>query len=198
MYKGLRVAEKSPEERMADYTAGALLMPLEEVYSILDNNHFLTASPKQRIKLMKKLCRRYGVDMVVAIRWARQVYKLKEYFQLPSYGSLYLEHVFYAHGDDPILFVCKDNKEQRYLCSCYRMSEKWVVCQVSEDTLLALMDEMLTIWEAFEFSHLRFVVTWDGDKYDVQAEGCAECLPKAGEYLGLDKSHIWAYRDRII
>lgn len=66
-------------EQEADYIAGALLMPLEDVYQYLTENHYKEISPRQRVKMAHKLRRRYGVSSVIAVRRIREVYMLKEY-----------------------------------------------------------------------------------------------------------------------
>ncbi len=60
------------------YVAAALLMPLDSVYTYLEENHFRTASPRMRIKITKNLCKTYGVDEIVALRRIREVYMVKE------------------------------------------------------------------------------------------------------------------------
>lgn len=69
---------KALAEQAADYVAAALLMPLDSVYTYLEENHFRTASPRMRIKITKSLCKTYGVDEVVALRRIREVYMVKE------------------------------------------------------------------------------------------------------------------------
>lgn len=65
-------------EQTADYVAAALLMPLDPVYTYLEDHHFRTTSPRMRIKITKSLCRIYGVDEVVALRRIREVYMVKD------------------------------------------------------------------------------------------------------------------------
>jgi len=68
---------KASTEQAADYVAAALLMPLDSVYSYLEENHFRTTSPQMRIKITKSLCKDYGVDKIVALRRIREVYMVK-------------------------------------------------------------------------------------------------------------------------
>lgn len=64
-------------EDAADYTAGALLMPLETVYTFLERHDFQGASKSRRVNLVKKLCAQYGVEPAVALRRIREIYTLK-------------------------------------------------------------------------------------------------------------------------
>ncbi len=68
---------KSEGEQLADYVAAALLMPLEDVYDYLTANHFQTSTPKNKIRITKSLCKRYGVSEMIALRRIREVYALK-------------------------------------------------------------------------------------------------------------------------
>ena len=53
--------------------------------------------------------------------------------------GLILEHAFYEYSE-PILFVCRDYDWNRYLCSCCKLSEEWVLSKVSVSDLLSLVD----------------------------------------------------------
>lgn len=68
---------KDSVEQAADYVAAALLMPLEQVYAYLEDNHFRTAPSRERVKITRKLGKIYGVDMAVALRRIREVYAVK-------------------------------------------------------------------------------------------------------------------------
>lgn len=69
---------KSQTEQLADYTAAALLMPLENVYSFLETNNYIGASTKKRTIMVKHLCKKYGVTEVIALRRVKEVYVLKQ------------------------------------------------------------------------------------------------------------------------
>lgn len=69
---------KSEEELFADYIAAALLMPIEDVYTFLQNHSYRSAPPKVRVKLVNELSKIYGVDPLVAFRRVRQVYAVKD------------------------------------------------------------------------------------------------------------------------
>ena len=77
-YQENNLASGESVDRSVDI-AGALLMPLEDVYQYLTENHYKEISPRQRVKMAHKLRRRYGVSSVIAVRRIREVYMLKEY-----------------------------------------------------------------------------------------------------------------------
>ena len=69
---------KAYVEQAADYVAAALLMPLDQIYAFLVERDYHGASPRKRMKLVRGLCRTYGVDNIIALRRIREVYILKE------------------------------------------------------------------------------------------------------------------------
>ena len=65
-------------EQLADYTAAALLMPLDSVYNLLVENNYLKATTRARMKIVRHLCAKYQVSDVIAIRRIQEVYVLKK------------------------------------------------------------------------------------------------------------------------
>lgn len=64
-------------EQLADYTAAALIMPLEEVYHYLVENRYQTVSARKRTSLVRGLCKKYEVSEIIALRRIHEVYCLK-------------------------------------------------------------------------------------------------------------------------
>lgn len=64
-------------EQLADYTAAALLMPIDSVYDILLKNNYSEANPRKRMKIVRQLCERYQVSDIIALRRIQEVYVLK-------------------------------------------------------------------------------------------------------------------------
>ncbi|MBR3601475.1 MAG: ImmA/IrrE family metallo-endopeptidase [Lachnospiraceae bacterium] len=65
-------------EQVADYTAAALLMPLDSVYNYLKNNNYTKESSKKRVAIVRSLCKIYGVSELIALRRIKEVYELKK------------------------------------------------------------------------------------------------------------------------
>lgn len=123
---------------------------------------------------------------------------MEKYFELPSLGDLFLEHTFYSLDGEPVLFVCKDTSELRYLCSCCQMYEEWVVGQISESILLDLIDDKVTIRGVFEDNcDTRFFVTWDGEEFHLDTDCPYDALPKAGAKLELRRAREGTYRKTL-
>ena len=75
---------KSRREQNADYTAAALLMPIENVYNYLVESDYKNASTRKKVKVIKALCKRYRVSDIIAIRRIREVYAVKESFGISN------------------------------------------------------------------------------------------------------------------
>ena len=70
---------KAQVEQLADYTAAALLMPLDEVYDYLIESNYMDSSARKRIVIIHGLCKTYNVTEVIALRRVKEVYVLKQF-----------------------------------------------------------------------------------------------------------------------
>ena len=69
---------KPKVEQLADYTAVALLMPLNQVYQYLELNNYQSASKGKKKKLVRELCEVYEVSEIIAIRRIKEVYAIQQ------------------------------------------------------------------------------------------------------------------------
>lgn len=69
---------KAEVEQLADYVAAALLMPLDQVYNYLENNHYTTISNRKKVILIRNLCKKYKVTEMIALRRVKEVYVIKQ------------------------------------------------------------------------------------------------------------------------
>lgn len=122
---------------------------------------------------------------------------LKKYFNnIPKIGNLYLEYIFYECGE-PILFICYGNNK-RYLCSCCKLSEKWIVSEITKEEILYLIDNVITIRSLFESNHFTFVIYWNGKSLDINFnDSISDILPDA-KILEISKDKTNDYRKFII
>ena len=105
----------------------------------------------------------------------------KIYFEnIPYIGDLALEHIFYEYGE-PVLFVCRGTNNKRYLCSCCKLSERWILSQVSEEELIQLIDDSISIRSLFEPRvQSPFMLSWDGVSLSAKFDNIMpELLPDA-------------------
>lgn len=69
---------KAEVEQLADYVAAALLMPLDSVYNYLSNHHYADVSNRKKAILIRKLCKKYEVTEMIALRRVKEVYVIKQ------------------------------------------------------------------------------------------------------------------------
>lgn len=110
---------------------------------------------------------------------------------LKGIGDLRLEHTFYEY-EEPILFACVDAKKERYICSCCRLSEQWIVAHVSPDMLIEMMEKKRSLDTMFVDT--PFMLTWDGKELEkIDGTIPQDLLPRAGAYLRLSHEKICEY-----
>jgi len=68
---------KAQIEQLADYTAAALLMPIDSVFNFLRDNNYLDSSARKKVMLVRQLCRDYKVTEMIVLRRIKEVYALK-------------------------------------------------------------------------------------------------------------------------
>lgn len=119
------------------------------------------------------------------------------YYNLPHIGNLMMEHEFYSFGSDPILFVCKDKDNLRYLCSCCHIGDEWVVGQVSEENLIRLIDDRMSIRKVFETCDPLLFVVWNGEDFCLEFDIPDEAFPQAGAFLEMDEEKTGTYRETL-
>lgn len=123
---------------------------------------------------------------------------METYFDHPQEGELLLEYSFYMLNDEPILFVCKNAKGDRFLCSCCQMSKKWVIGKTENQTLLDLTDDKITIREALRRCGSKWIASWDGKNFVYSADVPDDVLPREGTLLELLLEKCGAYREMLV
>ena len=68
---------KAQIEQLADYTAAALLMPVDSVFNFLKDNSYLESSARKRMVLVRQLCKSYRVTEMIVLRRIKEVYALR-------------------------------------------------------------------------------------------------------------------------
>ena len=68
---------KPKMDQLADYTGAALLMPLEQIFEVLVQNDYESASERKRMSIVRKLSKKYHVSEITTIRRVNEVRKLK-------------------------------------------------------------------------------------------------------------------------
>ncbi len=126
---------------------------------------------------------------------------MSAYFEkILSIGDLNLEYVFYEY-EEPVLFVCTDALENRYLCSCCRLGENWIVGRITDSALVDVIDGTETLEGAFRKSSFVFFLVWDGERLDCHLEIPEDAYPRAGaalKLLGQEKAAVADYRAKLV
>lgn len=122
---------------------------------------------------------------------------MSQFANLPQIGTLTLEHTFYEYGE-PVLFVCTDQAANRYLCSCCRLSEEWLIAKTCPKDLIDVIDDALAFSDIFYSKHSSlFFLTWDGDKFSLSNNVPADAYPDVGSYLELPADTTAEYRNML-
>lgn len=116
------------------------------------------------------------------------------------FGNLYLDYIFYEFENEPILFLCKDEKEALFLCLCseIRNGQNWLIKSTDPAELKSLLSEEIDIAFAFMASQELLVITMDlaGNETGmiVQTSKIDRLdLPKDGTLLQCDKDDFERY-----
>lgn len=122
-------------------------------------------------------------------------------FYPPRIDPFETEFVFYKNGHEDILFTARDSEHRKWLCSCCRLGEHWIIVRVSNKDLLDLMDNKLSIRDVFEKHPDRrlFVVfdTYGGIYYKISHGIPESALPVPGAMLDLPEWKIGDYRATV-
>lgn len=84
------------------------------------------------------------------------------YFEkVPHLGNLYLDYVFHEFEGEPILFMCTDNEENLFLCTCFeiRYEQKWLVAECNVETLGELIRKSIDIKTALCKNEMLTTIT---------------------------------------
>ena len=134
--------------------------------------------------------------------WLIMMKSMKELFlkgndrEIPT---LYRDMVF-AESSRPILFTCRDDKEDRYICSCHCADgEKceWIVAPTTCERLIDLLSDKITIRQVFdECENPAFLVTRYADRETPEVRAVAvnelspSILPTAGYYMEAEEGEF--------
>lgn len=97
---------------------------------------------------------------------------MERYFQtISAIGELFIEKILFEFDKEPIVFVCRNYKMDRYLCLCTDSIESysWMVTHVSIDTLIDLLLDKISILQAFKYSSDEvYILDKLGNKTDIR------------------------------
>ena len=79
----------------------------------------------------------------------------KVYFEnIPDIGNLNLDKILFEFEYTPIIFTCRDLKNNFYLCLCVdiRKIQEWIITPISPELLIRMLKNKITIYNAFKQS----------------------------------------------
>ena len=84
------------------------------------------------------------------------------YFEnVASIGNLYLDYVMFSFENEPIVFICSDDKYNPYLCLCseIRIEQKWIITKCSTTILKRLETKEIDLRSALRANDTVMVIT---------------------------------------
>lgn len=127
----------------------------------------------------------------------------KIYFEkVPVIDSLQLEKILFSYENIPILFICVDKNNIRYLCLCDDLidEESWIIVPIPTDTLLDVLNNKITVLSAFKDRKIIIANRgFDEDvKYSIEEYNKIDPdeLPLSDQYLEM-KEYLSDYIDEI-
>ncbi len=119
------------------------------------------------------------------------------YFEnVKNIGNLFIDHIFTYFDDEPIFFVCKDNKDNLYLCLCseIRYEQIWFISKTNISIISKLIKREIDITSSMINSDKMIKITMDIDGKEesivVNTEDLDEFdLPEKGFKLEIDDSN---------
>ena len=116
-------------------------------------------------------------------------------------GDIYIEEELIV-GFEPVLFVCKDKRDNRYLFETYDSAEGvFIFIKISNAELLNLLYNRNTMEDVFRRAAEIYVTDVLDDGLDYTAHSSTQFdgakLPKKGEYFELQSKYICEYIRKI-
>ena len=134
---------------------------------------------------------------------------MKEFIETKTKGRLFIDKILFE-SNIPILFVCKNEKDELFLCVCCQSNNngrKWLVSGVDEETIIKMLSDRISLREAFladDSFRLSVQRTKDGISIGYNEEDWKEesiYLPKKGEYMEAEEGEfdeeIEYYNERL-
>lgn len=122
---------------------------------------------------------------------------------IPNIDSLFMEQILFSFENVPIVFVCVDKKENRYLCVCDDIidEESWLIVKIDNVSLLKILNDDATVLSAFIDKKIiianrkfRQNIKYDMVEYNSINK---DDLPVSDQYLEM-KNSLKVYIEKIL
>ena len=119
----------------------------------------------------------------------------KVYFNdVPNIGDLSLEKVLFSFESIPIVFICTNETNEKFLCLCNDVIEEecWMISKISVSKLLDILYDKITVFNAFKTSDHDIIIATQNQNnliYEVKTfdEIDALDLPDENEFLEMQQ-----------
>lgn len=127
---------------------------------------------------------------------------MENWYYAKDIGQLYIEKIL-VRGDEPVLSVCVDDKNQRYLCMAYEPEMlRFVMIKISTDQLLDMLENKVSMDQTFRRPK-EIYTTEENEDLDSDIDLIltandsksfpTDHLPKAGAYYNLNFTWVKDY-----
>lgn len=113
--------------------------------------------------------------------------------KIPDFQNIILDIILFE-SKYPVLFTCKNEKDIYLFICCLANTEriKWIGTQTSYDNLIELLENRITIRDAFlNVSENKIVIDYDGINIDYSLKKGSDIpekfLPTEGEYMDAEE-----------
>lgn len=139
----------------------------------------------------------------------------ENFFECKELGRLEIERVLFS-SNYPILFTCRNEKNELYLCACCQANEagkKWMLAETNSDNIVQMLENEITMREAFILPNKKrysiftsgirdtMTVIKNEDSEEWDADNSID-LPDKGEYIDAEEDEfieeISFYRNSIM
>jgi len=128
----------------------------------------------------------------------------KEWIEVKEIGMLYMEQVLISFNL-PILFVCSDNMDRKYLCMNVDDDSMHVIAEIDVSILIDMLESRITMKEVFKNSLCGnlYLVWYNYDEKVLMSKVCEastfdqDLLPEEGAYFELDNKAIKDYLEEL-
>ncbi len=104
--------------------------------------------------------------------------------KVPFLGTLHLEKTLYCRST-PEIFVCMDDRQQRYLCIAAKTPGKFLVGKVRIRHLLQMLRDERPLFDTIRRANIKGVITGLAGKYTFSLDIPESFWPACDRLLGL-------------
>lgn len=125
---------------------------------------------------------------------------MEKFMAIDKLGMLEIETVL-VETNDPIFFICKNEKEDLFLCSCCqanRNGKKWLITRTSPDVIVKILKDEIGLRDAFlKYKDVQISVSAYNDELNIKEHDEKDwnyensiCLPDKDEYMEVEEDEF--------